>query len=94
MRTLATVHLRTMTGFHSLGGMGLPPPVSIGDRVLYVPADGDDEDGQPGTVTALQEAGGRLVAFVEFDPPEEDDPGGAEGDWIGVAFLKRIDEDN
>jgi hypothetical protein len=61
---------------------------------LYVPADGDAEDRPPGTVTKLQEAGGDLVvAFVEFDPPEEDDPGGAEADWIGVAYLQRIEED-
>jgi hypothetical protein len=47
-------------------------------------------------VTRLQEAGGGLVvAFVEFDPPEEeDDPGGAEAGWIGVAFLQRIEEDD
>jgi hypothetical protein len=31
---------------------------------------------------------------VEFDPPEEDDPGGAEAGWIGVAFLQRIEEDD
>ena len=74
--------------------MEIPPRISVGDRVLYVPADGDAEDGQPGTVTALQEAGGRLVAYVEFDPPEEDDPGGAEADWISVALLQRIQEDD
>ena len=76
-----------------LRGMGVPPRISVGDRVLYVPADGDAEDGQPGTVTALQEAGGHLVAFVEFDPPEEDDPGGAESDWIGVASLLQIEDE-
>jgi hypothetical protein len=74
--------------------MGIPPRILVGDRVLYVPADGEYEDGQPGTVTALQDAGGRPVAFVEFDPPEEDDPGGAEGDWVGVAFLRRIEADD
>jgi len=74
--------------------MGVPPRISVGDRVLYVPADGEDEDGQPGTVTALQEAGDRLVALVDFDPPEDDDPGGAEADWIDVALLQRIEADD
>ena len=75
--------------------MGIPPDISVGDRVLYVPADGDSEGRPPGIVTRLQEAGGGLVvAFVEFDPPEEDDPGGAEAGWIGVAFLQRIEEDD
>lgn len=74
--------------------MGLPPRISIGDRVLYVPADGDAEDRPPGTVTALEATGNGPVAFVEFDPPEEDDPGGAEADWIGVAFLQRIEEES
>ncbi len=76
-----------------LPAMGIPPRISVGDRVLYVLADGDAEDGQPGTVTALQEAGGRLVAYVEFDPPDDDDPGGAEADWIGVASLQRIEDE-
>ena len=74
--------------------MGVPPRISVGDRVMYVPADGEDEDGQPGTVTALQEAGDRLVALVDFDPPEDDDPGGAEADWIDVALLQRIEADD
>jgi len=74
--------------------MGVPPRISVGDRVLYVPDDGEDEDGQPGTVTALQEAGDRLVALVDFDPPEDDDPGGAEADWIDVALLQRIEADD
>jgi hypothetical protein len=30
---------------------------------------------------------------VEFDPPEDDDSGAAEADWIRVAFLQRIEED-
>ena len=75
--------------------MDIPPDISVGDRVLYVPADGDSEGRPPGIVTRLQEAGGGLVvAFVEFDPPEEDDPGGAEADWIDVAFLQRIEGDD
>jgi hypothetical protein len=74
--------------------MRSPPRISVGDRVLYLPADGDAEDRPPGTVTTLQEAGDGLVAFVEFDPPEDDDPGGAEADWIGVAYLQRIQEDD
>jgi len=74
--------------------MGVPPRISVGDRVLYVPADGEDEDGQLGTVTALQEAGDRLVALVDFDPPEDDSPGGAEADWIDVALLQRIEADD
>jgi len=85
--------LPTFVSFHRLWCMRIPPRVSVGDRVLYVPGDGDAEDRPPGTVTSLQETGGRLVAFVEFDPPEEDDPGGAEADWIRVAFLQRIEEE-
>jgi hypothetical protein len=74
--------------------MGIPPLISIGDRVLYVPADGDADDRPPGTVTRLEAAGDSPVAFVEFDPPEEDDPGGAEADWIDVVLLQRIEEDD
>ena len=73
--------------------MGLPPRILVGDRVLYMPADGDAEDRPPGTVRNLQKTGDRLFAFVEFDPPEDDDPGGAEADWISVALLQRIEED-
>jgi hypothetical protein len=80
------------SSFIGLPSMRIPPRILVGDRVLYVPADGDAEDRPPGTVRTLQETGGRLVAFVEFDPPEDDDPGGAEADWIRVALLQRIEE--
>lgn len=67
--------------------------IMVGDRVYYRIPGGEAEVG-PGTVTTMERTDqGASAAFVEFDPPEDEDPDGAETGWIDVAYLRRIQDD-
>lgn len=63
--------------------------IIVGDRVLYFTPGGEEEIG-PGTVTAMETTGQGSAAFVEFDPPEDEDLDSAQADWIDVAYLRRL----